>query len=107
MTAIRFASTGHALRLRALRDRARMANWVPGPGRDCTGNPLAERLGIAALYAGQGDQDNARAAALLALAGVSDSPEHRAELGDTFDQVAQLVRAAIEGASTRLQGACE
>ena len=102
MSRLRFAGNGYRLRLASLRELQAMPGFVPGPGRDCTGNELGERLGIAALYAGHGDEDSARAAALLALAGVPDSPEHRAELGDTFDQVAQLVRAA---ASKPHQGA--
>ena len=64
------------------------------------GKPIAGGL-PAAVY-GISAEVAARAAALLALAGVPDSPEHRAELGDTFDQVAQLVRAA---ASKPHQGA--
>lgn len=102
MNRLRFAGNGYQLRLAGLRAQQHVPGFMPGPGPDCTGNALGERLGIAALYAGHGDDDNARAAALLALAGVSDSPEHRACIAGAFDQVAQLVRAA---ASTPLQGA--
>lgn len=94
MNRVRFAGAGYKLRLAGLQAQKNVPGFVPGPGADCTGNPLGERLGIAALYAGHGDDDNARAAALLALAGVSDSPEHRAGIASAFDQVAQLVRVA-------------
>jgi hypothetical protein len=95
---IRATSPGVGVRLRAIRDLRRQGLPIEaGPGRACTGDVLGERLGIAALHAGRGEHDAARAAALLASAGLPDTPEHRAAVTAAFDCIGAAVRAAIGG----------
>lgn len=97
MSRLRSTSPGVGVRLRALQQLKREGGLNPGPGRDCTGNDLGERLGIAALYAGRGDTDNANAAALLAIAGVEDSERARAAVLAAIEDVRALVRRATGG----------
>ncbi|MCR6661862.1 MAG: hypothetical protein NVV60_01610 [Luteimonas sp.] len=89
--------TPHGRRIAAARAAMRTPGYVRSPGAECTGNPLGERLGIAAIYAGKGDDDNAQAAALLAVVDVRDTPENRIAVMRHIDQVAQLVRDAVNG----------
>lgn len=97
MSRLRHNTPSRTLRLQAARHIARMPGYVRSPGADCTGNALGERLGIAAIYAGKGDQDNARTAALLAVAGVTDTLENRAALRASFEQITRLVRVTVTG----------
>lgn len=97
MSRIRHNTPSLTMRISTARSIARMPGYVPGPGQDCTGNPLGERLGIAAIYAGKGDDDNARTAALLAVAGVRDTPDNRAAIRASFEQITRLVRVTVTG----------
>lgn len=97
MSRLRYNSHSIGARLRALHEIESMGGLAPTPGRDCTGTPLGERLGIAALYAGRGDADNAAAAALLAIAGTDDNTDNRAAVLAAIEDVRALVRRATGG----------
>ena len=96
---LRSSSQHVGLRLRALAEIKREGR-VPnvGPGVECTGTPLGERLGIAALYAGRGEQSAGVAVALLAIAGVADTPEARAQVLASIDHIAGVVRRCADPA---------
>lgn len=86
------------LRLRAVAELRRIGRPPHvGPGVECTGTPLGERLGIAAIYAGRGEQADGAACALLAVAGVQDTPENRAAVLRSIESIAGAVRATTEG----------
>lgn len=98
MTAIRHESSGVALRMRSLQLLRRQGRAPHvGPGVECTGTELGQRLGIAAIFAGRGEQATAAAAALLAIAGVEDSPEARTATLALIDTIAATVRQATDG----------
>jgi hypothetical protein len=92
---LRSSSPGVGLRLRSIQQARREGRLVEGPERECTGTPLGERLGIAALYAGHGDADTARATALLVCAGISDTPDNRAAVLGAIDEIRNTVRLAV------------
>ena len=94
---LRSSSQHVGLRMRALAE-IRREGRVPnvGPGVECTGTPLGERLGIAAIFAGRGEQGTGVAVALLAIAGVPDTPEARAHVLAAMDHIAGAVRAVAE-----------
>lgn len=96
MSRIRANSPGVNLRLRALYECQRRGA-LPGPERECAETVLGQRLGIAALYAGRGDRDQAEAAALLACAGVPDTAEHRRQVLDAIAEIRRLIRRAAMG----------
>jgi hypothetical protein len=86
------------LRLRALRQLQRRGiKPHVGPGVECTGTLMGERLGIAAIYAGRGEQADGAACALLAVAGITDNHDNRVAVLRSIDQIAGAVRAAIDG----------
>lgn len=92
---LRSSSQHVGLRMRALAEiqrEGRVANV--GPGVECTGTPLGECLGIAAIFAGRGEQAAGVAVALLAIAGVADTPDHRARVLLSIDSIAGAVRLA-------------
>lgn len=96
MSRLRHNATGLGLRLRSINDAKRAgAPLVTGPGRDCTGTELGERLGIAALYAGRGDNANACSTALLACAGLPDTAANRALIGDALDPLLARIQQAV------------
>lgn len=97
MSRLRHNAPGVGARMRALRRITDAGGLQSGPGRDCTGNDLGERLGIAALYAGRGEADDATAAALLAIAGVEDNERARADVLAAIEDVRALVRRATGG----------
>lgn len=94
---LRNSSPGVGLRLRAIQWAKREGRWTEGPDSDCTRSELGQRLGIAALYGGQGDSDNARAAALLACAGVSDTPRNREAVIQKLDAICRTVQISVSG----------
>jgi hypothetical protein len=95
-------NAGVGQRMRSIRDMTRQ-NLRPnlGPGVECTGTPLGERLGIAAIYAGRGEQSTGVAAALLAIAGVEDSAASRASVLASLDHIAGVVRLAANSGEVR------
>lgn len=96
MSALRHNAPGVAMRLRSIRDAKRAGiEPVSAFGRDCAQTTLGQRLGIAAIYGGQGDADEARVVALLACADVIDTPENRRKLRATVSDIGSRVRAAI------------
>lgn len=94
---LRSASPSVGLRLRAIQMAKNTGRFVEGPDRDCTRSELGQRLGIAALYGGHGDTDTARAAALLACAGVSDTPRNRDAVLQNLDALCRTVQLAVSG----------
>lgn len=95
MSRIRHNTPCIGQRIAAAREISRMAERLPSPGVECTRTTLGERLGIAALYGGKGEADSARAAALLAVAGVADSTANRARVLGAFDGIRAAVHAAV------------
>lgn len=98
MTRIRHNTPSLGRRIASAREQARTPGYVPGPGADCTGNALGERLGIAALHAGRGEADAARAAALLVVAGLTDTPRNREAVQASFASIRHVVHVAVSGA---------
>lgn len=82
-------------RLRSVQLARREGRYVEPISSECIGSPLGERLGLAAIYAGHGDADAARASALLVCAGVSDTPDNRAAVLGAFDEIRNAVCVAV------------
>lgn len=96
MSRLRHNSPGVSARLRAIEAARRAGTPVGNPfGRDCVDTTLGQRLGIAAIYGGQGDADTARAAALLACAEITDTPDNRAAVLSAIDDIRNTVREAV------------
>lgn len=96
MSGLRRGPRGIGQRISAARGTARMVNRVDSPGIECTRTALGERLGIAALYGGHGDADNARAAALLAVAELPDTPANRARVLSVLGGVRTTLHHAVQ-----------
>jgi|GEM_PF-5121182 len=92
---LRSASPSVGLRLRAIQMAKNEGRFVEPLDRDCARSELGQRLGIAALYGGQGDGDSARATALLACVGVSDTPRNREAVLQQLDAISRLVRVTV------------
>lgn len=99
MSRVRVNSFSRSARLHTGRRLKAIPGYAPPPGA-CVGTVLGERLGIAAIYAGHEDADNARSAALLAVTGLPDTPANRAAVLASIDAIEAAVRGAV-GASTR------
>lgn len=98
---LRSASPSAGLRLRAIQMAKNAGRFVEGPDRDCVRTELGQRLGIAALYGGHGDGDSARATALLACVGVSDTPRNREAVLQQLDAITRLVTVSVSEGSRR------
>lgn len=94
MSRIRHNSPSKTLRLAAAAKLARMPGYVRPPSA-CVDTPLGQRLGIAAVYAGRDDADNARASALLAVADLPDTPANRAAVLASIASIESAVAAAV------------
>ena len=96
MSRVRHNTPGLALRMQSLRAAAHRPGAISADqGRECAGHPIGERLGIAAVYAGRGEVDTARASALLIAAGIDDTPAHRAAVLRGIASIQRAVEAAV------------
>lgn len=94
---LNFKSQSVGVRLRAAREARATPGYFDGPGMDCTGTPLGERLGIAALYAGKGEPDTARIAALLVVSDLPDTAENRAAARAHLAEISRFVQLTVKG----------
>jgi hypothetical protein len=95
MSALNFRQPTIGARVRGLRKIGRFGGTEEALfRRACVDTEIGQRLGIAALYGGRGEADAARVTALLACAGLDDTPDNRAAIASDMGAILSLVTAS-------------